>query len=84
LGEKIERQALTVLEQLIRARYRSDRTALLDDVNTELEVLRYLLRIAHDLKALAGKAYSDSATKLVAIGQQVGGWTKASERRSGP
>jgi len=81
LGETLERQTLTILEQLIRARYRVDRAAILEDVNTELEVLRYLLRVAHELRALPGKAYGDSATKLVEIGQQVGGWKKASERR---
>jgi hypothetical protein len=60
VGEKIERQALAVLEGLIRARYARQRTAMLDAVNVDLEVLRFLLRIAHDLRALPTKSYGEA------------------------
>lgn len=80
LGETIERQTLLVLELLIRARYRRDRNLILDDANIELEILRYLLRTAHDLKALPTKAYGDAAVRLIDIGQQIGGWRKSAPR----
>lgn len=81
LGEKIERLTLHILEGLIRARYDSDRGPILDDVNVDLEVLRHLIRVAHDLKALPTKAYGDAAKQLMDIGIQVGGWRKSTDRR---
>ncbi len=84
LGEKIERLTLCVLEGLIRARYAPQRGPILDDVNVDLEVLRYLIRVAHDLKALPTKAYGDAAKQLMDIGVQVGGWRKATDRKGTP
>jgi hypothetical protein len=84
LGEKIERQSLEILEGLIRARYQSEKIRLLSAVNVELEVLRFLLRAAHDLKALPPKAFGDSAKRLVDIGRQIGLWTNSCERRTPP
>ena len=53
LGNRIEDRILEIMELLIRARYSRDRLDLLTRANTELDVLLYLLRSAHDLKALA-------------------------------
>lgn len=84
LGEKIEQRALSVLELLIRARYQADRAALLDAANVDLEILRFLLRMAHDLKALPTKVYGQSSGKMLQIGQQIGGWKKSTGRRNPP
>lgn len=84
VGEKIERQALGVVEGLIRARYAKQRTGILDGVNVELEILRLLLRTAHDLRALPTKAYGDACGKLLEIGKQIGGWRKVGAGRTEP
>ncbi|MFO1004660.1 MAG: diversity-generating retroelement protein Avd [Planctomycetaceae bacterium] len=81
LGERIESLALHLLEGLIRARYEADRGVILDQVNVDLEVLRYLIRVAYDLKALPIKAYGDAAKQLMDIGVQVGGWRKLTARK---
>ncbi len=81
LGEKIEQNVLSVLEKLIEAKYKRQRSELLDAVNIELEKLRFLLRIAHDLKALPTKAYGMASNSLMEIGSQVGGWKKASQSK---
>jgi hypothetical protein len=81
--EKIERQALAVLEGLIRARYARQRTAMLDAVNVDLEVLRFLLRIAHDLWALPTKSYGEACGRLLDIGKQIGGSRKSGANRVG-
>ena len=52
LGDRIQTTVLNVLEQLIEAKFRRDRSELLDRVNVELEKLRFLLRLSHDLKLL--------------------------------
>ena len=82
VGEKIERQGLAVLEGLIRARYARQRTPMLDAVNVDLEVLRFLLRIAHDLRALPTKSYGEACGRLLDIGKQVGGWRKSGADRA--
>lgn len=84
LGERLEQRILAVLETLIRARYSRNRLNLLEAANTELDVILYLLRAAHDLKALPTKAYGMTSEKLLAIGVQLGGWKRASQSRSGP
>jgi len=78
LGERMEQQIFSILEQLIRARYSRDRSEILNQINTDLEVLRFQIRLAKDLQCLPLKAYGKSAEKLVDIGRQVGGWKKAS------
>ncbi|TWT40858.1 hypothetical protein KOR42_48540 [Thalassoglobus neptunius] len=81
LGERIETRVLTVLELLIRARYAKDRIALLEEANTEIDVIFYLLRIARDLKALPTKGYGFASEKLVNVGTQLGGWRKSLETK---
>ena len=81
LGERIESRTFQILETLIRARYTKDRAMLLESANMELNVLTYLLRAAHELKALPPKAYGDASVKLLEIGTQLGGWKKSSQSK---
>ncbi|MBS0202905.1 MAG: diversity-generating retroelement protein Avd [Planctomycetes bacterium] len=83
LGERLEQRILAVLETLIRARYSRNRLNLLEAANTELDVILYLLRAAHDLKALPTRAYGMTSEKLLEIGVQLGGWKRASQPRCG-
>ncbi len=76
LGERIERQLLLLLELLIRARYSRAKRDLLDSANVELEILRFLIRLSHDLKALSNKDFGQTAQRVADIGQQIGGWRK--------
>jgi len=76
LGERMERQLYVVLENLIRAKYTRQRAPILQEVNVDLEILRFQLRLAKDLKCLPVKAYGLAAERLVEIGRQVGGWQR--------
>ena len=82
LGAKLERQALEVLESPTRARHARQRSPLLDAVNVDLEVLRFLLRIAHDLQALPTKNYGEACRRRIDIGKQVGGRRQSSANRA--
>lgn len=79
LGERMERQLYGILESLIRAKYTRQRRAILEQVNVDLEILRFQLRLAKDLGCLSMKAYGLAAAKLVEIGRQVGGWLRQSQ-----
>ena len=50
----------------------------LEDANKQLTVLRHLWRLAFELKCIAQKSYQYGAKLIVELGQQVGGWQKAS------
>src|SRR5947209_12347198 len=74
LGERIERRLYDLLETLIQARYTRDRQALLRQANLNLEVLRFQLRLAHDLQCLRTNSYGFATRALQEIGAMVGGW----------
>ena len=78
LGERIERRLYDLLETLIQARYTRDRQALLRQANLSLEVLRFQMRLAHDLQCLRTQSYGFASELLQEIGRMVGGWLKAS------
>jgi hypothetical protein len=77
LGERIERRLYELLVTLIQARYTRQRAELLRQANLALEVLRYQVRLAHDLQCLRTNSYEHTSRELHAIGAIVGGWPKA-------
>lgn len=77
LGERIERRLYDLLETLLEARYTRERQALLRQANLTLEVLRYQMRLAHDLQCLRTNSYGFAVQALREIGKMVGGWLKA-------
>ena len=76
LGERMERQLHSILENLIRARYTPARRTILEQVNVDLEILRFQLRLAKDLRCLPIKGYGLAAGHITDIGRQVGGWLR--------
>jgi hypothetical protein len=80
MGKDLEQRSRRILELLIRAKYQGDRRIkgeMLNDVNTDLQVLRFELRLAKDAKALPLKGHEYLAQKLENLGSQVGGWMKS-------
>ena len=75
-GDRIETQALDILDLLIEAAYSRSKTAILRSANLKLEQLRYLVRLAKDLKLLSLKSYEFSARAIDGIGTSIGGWLR--------
>ena len=50
LGERIENKLFDLLELLIEAQYFKDKTNVLKKANLEIEQLRHLFRLCHDLR----------------------------------
>jgi hypothetical protein len=82
LGERMERRLDDLLETLLQARYTKDRQTLLRQANLNLEVLRFQLRLAHDLQCLRTNSYGFACWALQEIGAMVGGWLKATGPKS--
>ena len=76
-GDRIQAAALDTLEGLIEATYTRNRQPILNRVNLRLEKMRYLFRLAMDLRYLDKRRYEHAARSLNEIGRLVGGWMKA-------
>ncbi len=81
LGDRIQTSALDVLERLIEATYNKRRGAALAAANLGLEKLRFLCRLARELRYLDHRRYEYSARSLDQTGRLVGGWRKAHHAR---
>ena len=81
LGDRIQTQALDILELLIEAAYSRDKTAQLRRAGIQIEKLRYLMRLSKDMEFLPIKSYEFVATQLDEIGRMVGGWQRHQEGR---
>ena len=80
LGTDMEHRLQAVLALLVRAKYHGPgegKGRLLADANVELEVLRFQLRLAHDLAALPTNSHGHSIRLLEGVGSQVGGWLRS-------
>ncbi len=76
LADRIEVILLDILELLIEAVYSKDKKDILKKANLRLEQLRFMVRIAKDMKYINVKAYDYFAQSVLEIGRMVGGWMK--------
>ncbi len=77
LGERIERRLYELLETLLQAKYSRERQRLLQQANLSLEILRFQMRLAHDLECLRVSSYGFAAQAIQQIGSMIGAWLKA-------
>lgn len=85
LGQRLETRLYGVFETLVHAKYATteDKAADLAAVNLELEVVRMLSRLSHELGFLPNNSYEYAAREINEIGRMVGGWLKQQQRRTG-
>jgi hypothetical protein len=81
LGIAIENRLQIILGLLLRGKYTRQKEPLLAEANIELEILRFQVRLAKDLKVLPVKSHGYAANSMQAIGSQIGGWMKRSGTR---
>ena len=81
LGDRIQRTALDVLESLIEATYTRQRGPHLARANLGIEKLRFLFRLAHDLRYLDPRRYEHAARCLDETGRSIGAWSKTHRAR---
>jgi hypothetical protein len=77
IGDRSQATALDALEALIEATYTRDRSQHLRHANLGIEKLRFLLRLAADLRLLDRRRYEHAARALDETGRLIGGWMKA-------
>jgi hypothetical protein len=80
-GQRLADRAIGVLELLVEAAYTGEKASLLARANRELEVLRWLTRLAKDRTLLTARQYEFACAGLAECGRMLGGWLKqASEK----
>ncbi|MFZ4635148.1 MAG: diversity-generating retroelement protein Avd [Saprospiraceae bacterium] len=79
LADRIQNLLTDILQTLITAYYgRGEaKKASLQQANLQLEQMRYLIRLAKDLRCLDLRRYELIQSKINDIGAQVGGWLKS-------
>ncbi len=82
-GTRLADRAIGILELLVEATYGSEKQSLLMQANREIEVLRWLVRLAKDRKLLTERQYLFGCKGLAECGRMVGGWLKQSTTKDG-
>lgn len=77
LGDRTMATAIEALDHLIAATYSRDRLARLSAANLALERLRFLMRLASDLRIIDLRRYEHASRLIDDAGRLIGGWIKA-------
>ena len=80
-SNRIDNLSLDIIEGIIEARYSRNKKDILRRIDLNMEKLRVLLRMCHDLRHLDTKGYEFAARKINEAGKMVGGWRKQQESR---
>ncbi len=76
LGDRITVNLYDLLDGLILARYASNKSAILDGLNTKVDLLRYQSRLLLEFGCIYSERYIYASQLLTEIGQELGGWAK--------
>lgn len=79
LGEKTQRATLDLIELLVEAGYQEKfkKRVTLDRAAVKLDLVKIILRLGQDLKAMPTNKYLSLEEKLQEIGRMLGGWIKS-------
>ena len=83
LGDKIDRLFLETIELTFTASYlqKEQKAPYLQKAVGKLDLLKFLLQVSWEVKALDNKKYITLSEPLSEIGRQLGGWYRQTVRR---
>jgi len=76
LAQKIDNILIGMLESIVVANMRKDKSEKLIELSESLERLRILLRLSKDMTFLPLKGYEFATKEVDEIGRMLGGWIK--------
>lgn len=84
LGDTIDSRFIFVLELLFTATYQTkeQKVPTLARIQTGIDMINFLLRIAWEVKALDTKKYAELGEKLTEAGRMIGGWRRGLESKT--
>jgi hypothetical protein len=79
LGAKIDNLFLETLESIVGASYsdKLEKLISLKQASVKLDLLKFFLQVAWEIKSLDSKKYIKISEKLNEIGKMLGGWIKS-------
>lgn len=82
LGEKIDSYFLDTIELLLTASYlgKEQKLPYLQKAGNKLDILKFFLQIAWEIKAIDNKKYILFSEHLNEIGKMLGGWIKGLQK----
>lgn len=84
LGDKIDNRFLNVLELLSVAAFQGayQKTPTLERALVAADALKFLLRVAWELKLLEDARYAELSQGVQEVSRQIGGWKKGLEKKT--
>lgn len=81
LGEKTQRATLELIELLMEAGYQEKfkKGVVLGQAAVKLDLIKLIVRLGQDLKAIPTNKYLSLEGKLQEIGRMLGGWLKSTK-----
>lgn len=79
LGQQIQNSAVECLKLIVKtneSKNDKDKLSYLSELNTELEILRSLLRVSYEVGFLKGTSLGYGINMIDEIGRMCGGWMK--------
>ena len=78
LGEKINLLFIDLAELIFTAGFtaKENKAVIVKKASLKLDLLKFFLQIAWELKAIDNKKFAELASLLVQIGRMLGGWQK--------
>ena len=80
LGDRLASSSIDLLLLLLDAAYTSQKESTLIAANRKLNAIRYLLRMAKDLRLMSIESFGFAVEKIDEIGRMAGGWRKSVAR----
>jgi len=77
LGQQIETAMLEIGQMIVHANKLRQKREKLYEIDIALEKLRFLIRLAKDLKMLSVTKYGHHCARIDEIGKLLGGWLKS-------
>lgn len=80
LGTKTENTILEILEYILSASFKPkySKNDLLEKASDKIDLLKILIRLAHETKSLTEHSYILLEQKIIEIGKMIGGWMRKS------
>jgi len=82
LGDRIISGLYDLLEGLIRARYAREKLPQLQQLNTQLDILRHQTKLLLAFKLISAKRYEYVGQYINGIGTELGGWIKQQRQQT--
>ena len=76
LGDRIITGLYNLIERLIQVRYAREKLLTLQQLNSQLDILRYQTRLLLDFELIDLQRYEFASKHLTMIGSELGGWIK--------